>query len=113
MATGLFAGLLGRWCGDGVSERGWVGWKQNVFGYKCSPCRMKTRGVTPAEALHMLWPPICAGPEVTGKLWELLGEVPVLGRRRPDLQALMVPSGLEIKQSVIAGIKVLLHDVLT
>lgn len=89
------------------------GLEAKTFGYKCSPCRMKTRGVTPAEALHGLWPPICAGPEVTGKLWKLLGEVPMLGRRRPDWQVLMVPSGLEIKQSVIAGIKVLLHDVLT
>lgn len=69
---------------------------------------MRTRAFIPAGAACELWPSsICAVPEVTGTLWELLGEVLVLGRR-PDCQVLTVLSGLEIKTLVNAGINVLL-----
>lgn len=78
-----------------------------MFGYKCSQRKMRTRAFIPAGAVHGLWPSICAIPEVTGMLWELLGEVLVSGRR-PNWEVLTVLSGLEIKRSMIAGINVLL-----
>lgn len=94
-----------------LREDGQAG-RKNVFSYKCSQCKTRTRAFIPAGVLRGLWPSISAVPEVTGMLQELLGEVAVLGRR-PDWQVLTVLSGLEIKRSVIAGINVLLRGVLT
>lgn len=95
----------------GLREDGQAG-SENILGCKHSQCKMRTRAFIPAGALRGLWPSICAVPEGTGVLQELLGEFLVLGRS-PGWQVLTVLSGLEIKGSVMAGINVWLRGVLT
>lgn len=90
-----------------LREDGQAG-SENVFGYKCSRRRVRTRACIPAGPVRGLGPSICAIPEVTGTLWELLGEVLASGRR-PDRRVLTVLSGLEIKTSVMAGINALVN----